>query len=736
MSKDKIAIVIHRFNSDICGGSETHCRLLAEQLSSIYDIDILTTTAIDDSSWTNELSEGIEILENYNIHRFHVNDLRDFSKEANLKKYITSSINNDESDLKFLKAIGPYSEDLINYVRRNWKNYKAVIFYTYYFATFTISSINIPNRIYLPTLHDEDLLQLGYLKKLFSQCKYYIFNSEQEKSLLETKIGKIKQENYVCPSFGMNEPRILKSPSLIGKHEKYIIYAGRICEGKGCDRLLSAFCKFKLKYPKTKLKLVLIGKLDLQLPKSKDIIYLGFVSEEEKLGLIRNAKALVNPSLNESLSIVCLESLLLDTPIVVDCRSSVLLNHVERSGFGKCFKNEEELIQLIQSISEDSLKFDLNNGRNYVLHNYNWNKIVNEIKNLIERMDRENDNNIDYLTDPSNFKQLSKYPFSLQCRTIVFSSDENYVPFFCFAINSLKKLEVFNNLKIFLLSDNISYKTKKQLTQEFNNLEVIECSGILNKYSSRFQLNTLPRSTLSRFLMLDLLKNDKTALYLDCDILIRNDIRDLMNLDISEFYFAACPDSHIQLIRKLRKETTMYFEKELNFKNTRPYFNAGVLLFNLELLRQRYTTSTLLEEATKKKWFWEDQDILNNLSENKVYWLDYKWNFIELGDSILQNLMGSDPIYFEASENPTIVHFAGGLLPTKNQQSSFYAEFWVNARSSLFYERVLTLSSNGNLSVKDNKIIKFDLIRKTFKYYKENGYKKTYRKIISKLKKY
>lgn len=115
---------------------------------------------------------------------------------------------------------------------------------------------------------------------------------------------------------------------------------------------------------------------------------------------------------------------------MVDCRSSVLLNHVERSGFGKCFKNEEELIQLT-TISEDSLKFDLNNGRNYVLHNYNWNKIVNEIKNLIERMDRENDNNIDYLTDPSNFKQLSKYPFSLQCRTIVFSSDENYVPFFC-----------------------------------------------------------------------------------------------------------------------------------------------------------------------------------------------------------------------------------------------------------------------------------------------------------------
>jgi hypothetical protein len=43
----KLACVVHRFGAGIAGGSEGHCRLIAERLAAHHDVTILTTTARD-----------------------------------------------------------------------------------------------------------------------------------------------------------------------------------------------------------------------------------------------------------------------------------------------------------------------------------------------------------------------------------------------------------------------------------------------------------------------------------------------------------------------------------------------------------------------------------------------------------------------------------------------------------------------------------------------------------------
>ncbi len=56
----KLAFVVQRYGADIAGGSEGHCRELAERLIGRHDITILTTCAKDYVTWENALPAGEE----------------------------------------------------------------------------------------------------------------------------------------------------------------------------------------------------------------------------------------------------------------------------------------------------------------------------------------------------------------------------------------------------------------------------------------------------------------------------------------------------------------------------------------------------------------------------------------------------------------------------------------------------------------------------------------------------
>src|ERR1051325_1944755 len=68
----RVAIVVQRCHEDIVGGSETLAWHYATLLSSAYEVDLLTTTAVDTSVWANTLPEGPETKEGVRIVRFPV----------------------------------------------------------------------------------------------------------------------------------------------------------------------------------------------------------------------------------------------------------------------------------------------------------------------------------------------------------------------------------------------------------------------------------------------------------------------------------------------------------------------------------------------------------------------------------------------------------------------------------------------------------------------------------------
>ena len=54
----KLAFVVQRYGADIAGGSEMHCRQLAERFSSRHDITVITTCARDYVTWENAYPPG------------------------------------------------------------------------------------------------------------------------------------------------------------------------------------------------------------------------------------------------------------------------------------------------------------------------------------------------------------------------------------------------------------------------------------------------------------------------------------------------------------------------------------------------------------------------------------------------------------------------------------------------------------------------------------------------------
>jgi hypothetical protein len=216
---------------------------------------------------------------------------------------------------------------------------------------------------------------------MFGWPSSFIFNTESEELLVLERFGVYKKMRETI-GIGME---LLDSPDVRAfkrKHKlsgRYLLYAGRIDQGKGCDELVRFFRFYKEERPDAaNLQLILIGKLSMNLPQAKDIRYLGFLEEDEKLAAMASASAVVVPSRLESLSIVALEAFSVGTPVLVNAGSKVLVEHCKKANAGLYYADYNEFEQIIDLLlREKNLIRGMGRlGQRYIKENYGWEKLL------------------------------------------------------------------------------------------------------------------------------------------------------------------------------------------------------------------------------------------------------------------------------------------------------------------------------------------------------------------------
>lgn len=172
----------------------------------------------------------------------------------------------------------------------------------------------------------------------------------------------------------------------------------------------------------------------------------------------------------------------------------------------------------------------------------------------------------------------------------------------------------------------------------------------------------------------ELFANYNRLIYLDCDTITEGDISKLFDTDLEDNAVGGAPASDVRLLCLTKKGFFIdgipyniedYAVRFMGLKEPERYFNAGVLLFDLKKCRELTSEKEAVELLNRRKWMYNDQDVLNMLFSDSLYLLDIKWNYtvnIESGmnfrDPAVTKLMKS----FRRSEYG-IIHYSGKAKP-------------------------------------------------------------------------
>lgn len=266
---------------------------------------------------------------------------------------------------------------------------------------------------------------------------------------------------------------------------------------------------------------------------------------------------------------------------------------------------------------------------------------------------------------------------------IVCACDDGYSVHCGALITSIFENHTHCRIEVFVLTDSISDDNRAKfglLADRYHQrIDIIAIDKSLFRnlpFGGKF--DNISIATYYRLLVASVLPDNlDKVLYLDCDIIVKADLMPLWNIDLNRFAFAAVEDALPHSVEA---------PKRLDYSALERYYNCGVLLMNLTILREMdfikcahsYWNNHL------EKIVMHDQDIINALFHGCIKPLSAKWNMMEpflfkkpwIPHDRLQNIK-------EGLREPCIIHFTGSMKPWFKESIHPYKNmYWIYRKMS------------------------------------------------------
>lgn len=271
-------------------------------------------------------------------------------------------------------------------------------------------------------------------------------------------------------------------------------------------------------------------------------------------------------------------------------------------------------------------------------------------------------------------KELKEIP-------IFFAIDDQYIPFLAVALKSL--IENANKdykYLIKVLHTNVQEEHMKQIKKyedENVNIEFVDLSYYIGKIQDKlYTRDYYTNTTYFRLFLPELYPQFDKVLYLDSDIIVLGDISELYNTDMGTNLVAAAPDDIIQYNKVFQD----YAELVVGVAKYQHYFNAGVLLMNLDELRKfKFEEKFLYLLGTVKFSVAQDQDYLNRLCKGRVTLLSHDWDVMPYVNDETK------------PEDIRLIHYNFAYKPWHFEDVTYHEYFWKYAEKTEFYDEIIKI---------------------------------------------
>ncbi len=253
---------------------------------------------------------------------------------------------------------------------------------------------------------------------------------------------------------------------------------------------------------------------------------------------------------------------------------------------------------------------------------------------------------------------------------------------------------------IYILHTEISDEMKQKVYKLANDcfeIQFVDVTNYLKSISDKLPLRDYySKTTYYRLFIAEMFTEYSKAIYIDSDTIVQGDISKLYLIDIKDAYVGAC---HEQAMIQVDEFGT-YVEKVVGVSRYN-FFNAGLIVINCEQFRLHFVLDKFIDYLHYYTFVvTQDEDYLNLICKDHVYWIDQRWNTEVYCDI-------SYPI-----EQANMLHYIMTSKPWHYEDCPHGDIFWRYAKDTEVYDELRSiLNSYSDEEKEKDKLVQENLVK-------------------------